>query len=120
MSYIFAISGTLTDDITNHCVVTKFTPLIHQFDNCLEAVLKSEKTSLNVAQFGSFYEVLAWRFRFSGLGEMQLISSERQESGRKSGNLVEEVVSKLSVHYNWLKKWTIPELQRLLDEDEVL
>jgi len=114
------LPGTLPDDITSHCVITKFVPLIHQFDDCLEAALKSLKTSLDDDQCSSLHDALGWRLRFSGLGNLQLVSSDRKKQGKKTRNLVEEAVSKLSVHYRWLVKWTVPKLQSVIDSDETL
>jgi len=114
------LPGTLADDITSHCVVTKFVPLIHQFDDCLEAALKSLKTSLDDDQCSSLHNALGWRLRLSGLGNLQLVSNDRKKQGKKTRHLIEEAVSKLSVHYRWLVKWTVPRLQSLIDSDETL
>jgi hypothetical protein len=114
------LPGTLTDDITSHCVVTKFSPLMRQFDDCFEAALKSLNTWLDVAQCGSLYEALGWRFRLSELGDLQLVCTEGKKKGMRTRNLIEEAVSKLSVHYKWLSKWTVPKLQLILNSDEAL
>jgi hypothetical protein len=82
--------------------------------------MKSENTLLNAAQSSSLYEVLEWRFRLSELGDLQLVRANRKEEGTRTGNLIEEAVSKLSVHYRWLFKWTLPTLQRILNSDETL
>jgi hypothetical protein len=116
----FFFPGTLTDDITSHCVITKFAPLIHQFDDCLEAALKSVRTSLDDDQYSSLRDALRWRLRLFGLGALQLVISNGKKQGRKTRNLIEEAVSKLSVHYRWLAKWTVPKLQSLMDSDGTL
>jgi hypothetical protein len=114
------LPGTLTDDITSHHVITKFAPLICQFDQCFEAALKSKNTSLDAAQCSSLYEVLQWRFRLSELGDSQLVCTNSKKKRFRTRNLIEEAVSKLSVHYRWLSKWTVPSLQLILNTDEAL
>lgn len=114
------LPGTLTDDITSHCVITKFSPLIRQFDECFEAALKSKDTSLDAAQCSSLYEALEWRFRLSELGDLQLVCTDRKKKGSRTRNLIEAAVSKLSVHYRWLSKWTVPSLQLILNTDEAV
>jgi hypothetical protein len=93
---------------------------MRQFDDCLEAALKSVNTSLDIDQFSSLYEALGWRFRLFELGHLQLVSIEGKKGGRRTRHLIEEAVSKLSVHYNWLSKWTIPKLQQIVESDEAL
>jgi hypothetical protein len=82
--------------------------------------LKSKDTSLDAAQCSSLYEALEWRFRLSQLGDLQLVCTNRKKKGLRTGNLIEEAVSKLSVHYRWLSKWTVPSLQLVLNTDEAL
>jgi hypothetical protein len=101
-------------------VITKFAPLIHQFDDCLEAALKSVKTLLDDDQCSSLHDALGWRLRLSGLGNLQLVNSDGKKQGRKTRNLIEGAVSTLSVHYRWLAKWTVPKLQSVMDLDEAL
>jgi hypothetical protein len=74
------------------------------------------KTLLDDDQCSSLHDALGWRLRLSGLGNLQLVSSDR----KKTRNLIEEAVSKLSVHYRWLVKWTVPKLQSVIDSDETL
>lgn len=82
--------------------------------------MKSVKTSLDLDQFSGLYEALGWRFRFFEIGHLQLVSSEKKKGRRRTGQLIEEAVSTLSVHYNWLLKWTVPKLQLLMESDEAL
>ncbi|PNF40944.1 hypothetical protein B7P43_G08850, partial [Cryptotermes secundus] len=84
------------------------------------AALKSEDTSLDVAQCNRLYEALEWRFRLSELGDLQLVCTDRKKKGLRTRNLIEEAVSKLSVHYRWLSKWTVPSLQLVLKTDEAV
>jgi hypothetical protein len=114
------LPGTLTDDITSHCVITKFVPLTRQFDDCLEAALTSVTSSLDNDQCSGLHDALGWRLRLSGLGNLQLVSSDSKKQGKKMRNLINEAVSKLSVHYRWLTKWTVPKLLSVIDSDERL
>jgi hypothetical protein len=82
--------------------------------------LKSKNTSLDAAQCNSLYEALGWRFRLSELGDLQLVSTDRKKKGLRTRNLIEEAMSKLSVHYRWLFKWTVPPLLLVLNSDEAL
>ena len=82
--------------------------------------MKSVKTSLVDDQCNSLRDALGWRLRLSGLGNLQLVTSDRKKQRKKMRNLIEEAVSKLSVHYHWLVKWTVPKLQTVIDSDETL
>jgi hypothetical protein len=82
--------------------------------------MKSENTSLDAAQSSGLYEVLGWRFRFSQLGELQLVHTDKKEKGMRTENLIEEAVATLSVHYRWFSKWTVSALQLMLNSDEAL
>jgi hypothetical protein len=82
--------------------------------------MKSTNAPLVAAQSRSLREALEWRFRLSELGDLQLVPADKREKGMRTRNLIEEAMSKLSVHYRWLSKWTLPTLQLLLSSDEVL
>lgn len=82
--------------------------------------MKSVDTSLDIDQFSSLYDAVGWRFRLFELGDLQLVSTEGKEGGRRTRELIEEAVSKLSVHYKWLSKWTVPKLRLIVESDESL
>jgi hypothetical protein len=77
-------------------------------------------TSLEAAECSRLFEALEWRFRLFELGNLQLVSNERKERGRIIKNFTDEAVSKLSVHYKWLLKWTVPKLQVMVESDKAL
>ena len=102
-------------------MITKFSLLLQTFDECLEAALQCENTSLDTAECSTLRDALEWRFRFSQLGSLQLVATEEGEpDGKTTVMLVEETVSKLRVHFTWLSKWTFPKLLFLLQQDITL